>query len=127
MMEARLVFDGEETVLGLPAAAVPGETLRDKRQFVYSATGADLMELVKKGGWYVKHDQTALLIIPTGFICVFFTTSSTFGIRWSISSDATDTLRAKHMLTNMLNSFPELKGPSLGMASCLNYLETESA
>ena len=119
-MEARMLFDGEETLYGIPPENVPGDSLKDKRLWLLRATVNELLEAVK-AGWCLHHDAGEIAIIPTGFIVIALA-KETRGIWWCMSVDARDTQRCQHMLGELLNSFPELRGPQLGYSGFHDYL-----
>jgi hypothetical protein len=120
-IEARLLTSGSECVLGFPYEVVPGKTLREKRQHLYQSTAETLKGLLATSGFVVKHDNTSLLMLPTGFLYVM----RSEGVRWSISADRADRERVKSAMDAMLTSFPELKNASLGMQQWLDFLRAE--
>ena len=122
-MEARMVFDGTITYFGLPVDEVPGRTLRDKREWLMQANVADLTKMVKEKGWACKHDHTHLMVIPSGFIVVQMCDELCYGLRWSMGSDARDSLRVKSMLKLMVDSYPELGNQSQPHSTFMAFLD----
>ena len=53
-MEARLLTSGSEIIAGVPLGKIPGDSVKDKRTFVFSATQGVLQELIKGSGWMCK-------------------------------------------------------------------------
>ena len=52
-MELRLVVSGSLVILGIGYAAVPGDSLKDKRAYLAGCSTGDLETLVKGDGWIV--------------------------------------------------------------------------
>ena len=121
-MECRLVFEGEETIIGLPVADIPGPSLKEKRAFLFSASVDQLEPLIAKG-FCVHHDQTHAVINPSGFLHIYLTDPGAIGMRWSVSSDQGDNLRVGRMLQYLTTSFREMAIPSAGYTSFLAFLE----
>ena len=120
-MEARFLIDGSEIVGGISTEAIPGHTIKDKRKFLYMSTVDTIKTLITASGWLLKHDNTQVLIIPTGFM-VMMCSSGAVGLRWSMSSDDADLERVKLSLTSLLESFPEMRNPSTGHSQFLDFL-----
>lgn len=121
MMEVRLLITGTEIVCGLPYTIVPGESFREKRRSVYMATTDQISSWVQQGGFRVVHENTNALVIPNGFIVVAASTNAV-GIRWSFSTEEADLERASYSLTQLLESFPEMRNASIGYGQFLDYL-----
>ena len=121
-IEARLLVSGRELVLGVEVSRVPGASMREKRAFMHSAPLGVLKDLVTKYGFALLHDCTHLAVIPSGFLVLGCAFEKSFGVRWSVSADGPDTNRVKAILADLLENFPELKQPSTGYSSFLNYL-----
>ena len=69
-----------------------------------------------------RHDNTRLLIVPTGFILVIVCSTGGRGLRWGVPSADIDTERVKMQLAMSLASFPELKNASTGHMQLLEWL-----
>ena len=124
-MEARVLLEGTETVMGAETAKVPGVTVLEKRRWLWEANKLELLEVFRKDGFCFTHDSTKAIIIPSGFLCIIFASEGAKGVRWSVSSDTADTSRVTYGLTNLLTSFPDMKKASLGYAPFLGFLEAE--
>ena len=85
----------------------------------------DLLPVLQAGGFVARHDQTGILVAPSGFLITVLSIVESTGLRWSISSDNSYTLRVRYMLKEMMSSYKELGVASLGMSGFLTYLETE--
>ena len=120
-MEARLLFEGSEIVLGIPQEKIPGSNIKEKRKHLFSATIDTLSALLAQGGFMHMHDSSKLLVLPTGFLFVFVSTGAC-GLRWALSSDDADTERVKAQLSALMLAFPEMKNPSTGHAQLLDWL-----
>ncbi|CAK0867379.1 unnamed protein product, partial [Prorocentrum cordatum] len=128
VMEARLPIQGSEMVMGIPLDDVPpqGDDLRAKRDYLTRASGQDVAQLVSDKVFCAAHDNKQLLIIPSGFVCITVADSKDGCaiIRWGISSDARDALRAKARVDMMLAAFAGLRqaraGSDLGQAIWLS-------
>jgi hypothetical protein len=75
------------------------------------------------GGFALEHDSTKLAVLPTGFIYIIVSQASV-GLRWSLSSDESDTNRVKLGLTNLIHSFPEMGNASTGCKQFLDWLSS---
>ena len=125
MTECRVCLSGQETIFGVPLADCIGDTLADKRMWFYYASAAELNSIVKEKGWCVTHDESQAVVIPSGTVTVITSSTGCRGIRWSITSDDGDLKRAQFMLERMLEVFAELRTPTLGMTSFLEYMKSE--
>ena len=121
-MECRLVFEGSETIIGLPVSDIPGPSLKEKRAFLFSATVDQLEPLISKG-FSVHHDQTRMVILPSGYIHIYLTDPGVVGMLWSVSSDGIDNLRVARMLQDLTQRFRAMANPSAGHTSFLSFLE----
>ena len=121
-MEARLLFSGEEIVMGIPASVLPGGNLKEKRAQLFQLPMPEVQQLVQQSGWAVWHDNTKLVLIPTGFLVVVAALDKTTGLRWSVSSDEADTNRCKEMLAALLAAFPEMANASTGYSQWRDWL-----
>ena len=121
-MEARLITQGKELIIGLPVQKIPGGDLREKRACLMTVTYPILDALVEAGGFALLHDSTQAAVLPSGFMFITYATEQTFMIRWSMSSDQLDTNRVKTILLDMIACFAELKSPSMGYQSFSNYI-----
>ena len=52
-MEARYVLGGNLVAVGVSYTAVPGQSLKAKRQALFEMSADDLVDLVKAHGWYM--------------------------------------------------------------------------
>ena len=120
-MEARLLLEGKEIVLGIPLEKIPGSNMKEKRKHLFSATIDTLTTLLGQGGFLHEHDSSKLLVLPTGFMFVFVSTGAC-GLRWAVSSDDADTERVKAHLSALIHAFPEMKNPSTGHGQLLDWL-----
>ena len=118
-------MSGQETIFGVPLADCIGDTLADKRMWFYHASAEELESVVKNKGWCVTHDESQAVVIPSGTVAVIISSTGCRCIRWSITSDDGDLNRAQFILERMLEVFAELRTPSLGMASFLEYMKSE--
>ena len=123
-MEARLVVEGSEFVMGVQCDDVPpqGDDLKQKRNWMASASAADLKELFGTKGFLVKHDSSNLLIVPSGWMCYIFSEDGAKIIRWGLSSDNNDTSRVKVYLDMMIRSSAELRSAGAGYTAFHRYL-----
>ena len=126
-MECCLLFEGTETIVGIPLEAVPGSSVKEKRKHLYMSTVDTVRGMVERDGFVVNHDYSSLLVVPTGYLLIVASTGAVgaVGLRWSISSDDADSERVKMSLSNLLSSFPEMKNPSTGLGQWLAYLDSE--
>ena len=123
-MEVRVLIEGSEVIVGIPVSKIPGDLLRDKRNFLLKQAIDDIQRLVEDGGFIAVHDHTKPLLLPTGFVYIYASRGYA-GLRWSCSSDEGDTTRNMMNLEMLLESFPELRKESLGMTSA-EFMETYS-
>jgi hypothetical protein len=127
MMEVRVLFEGSETVLGIPTRSLPGDDLKEKRRMLFQMTIDDIKKLVDPAdggaGFATWHDSTKALVIPSGFFIVVVGPASR-GLRWSLCSDDGDTNRVKLMLGSMIASFPEMGNPSTGCSQFLAWINS---
>ena len=121
-MEARLITQGKELIVGLPVHRIPGGDLREKRACLMTVTYPTLDALVEAGGFALLRDCTQAAVLPSGFMFITYATEQTFMIRWSMSSDQLDTSRVATILLDMIACFAELKSPSMGYQSFSNYI-----
>ena len=124
-MEARLVLSGEEAMMGVAYEKIPGDDFKHKRNWLWTASVEQLEIAIKDSGFYVVNKPPQLLVVPSGFMTSSFSEGGAFGVRWSLSSDASDTTRVRYMLQQLLSSHPEMRGPSLGFSSFLAFLGTD--
>lgn len=122
-MEARLLLEGEEVILAMPIDTVPGESLKEKRKYIFQAPNEAVKTLVDNGGFMLKHSSTHPVVLPSGFSYAI-ASSGCVGIRWTSSADDNDTRRFRTGLGLMLESFPELRNPNLGMSVCHGFLSS---
>ena len=81
LMECRLLLSGSETLFGFTYAEIPGASAKEKRSWLYSASAIDLLPVLQAGGFIATHDQTEVLVVPSGFIVVCMSTVGATGIR----------------------------------------------
>jgi hypothetical protein len=123
-MEARMLFDGQETIIGLPYERLPGATLKEKRAMLFSAPMDVLASHISGfGGFAIAHDNTQIVVVPTGFVIITISTGC-IGLRWSMSSDDADTNRVKLGLDKLITSFPEMGNASTGHSQWLAWLSS---
>ena len=60
-----------------------------------------------------------------GYMVIFAATSNCIGIRWSTIGDERDTHRVAHVLGAFLESFPEVRNPSLGHLQMHEWLTSD--
>ena len=124
-MEARVLLEGSEVVAGILYDKAPGANMREKRAHLFSANETEINRLVADGGWVAWHEDK-VLVVPAGYICIT-AGDDQFGIRWSLSADAADQHRVQAALTRTVESFPEMKNPSLGIAQFNDWLADTDA
>jgi hypothetical protein len=123
-MEVRMLLTGEETIIGLPYERCPGNNLKEKRSGLFTTPMDSLRALIQSGGGFaIKHDTTKVAVLPTGYVYIITSTGAT-GLRWSCSSDESDTNRVKLCLTDLLKSFPETGNSSTGYTQWLQWLNS---
>ena len=123
-METRLVLDGELTVCGILPTAIPGQSFAEKRNFLISASAADLKALGTKS-WCVTAVAGQAICIPSGCWLVIASSHGCYGLRWTCSSDDRDTARVSQMLYLALQSFSELRADNLGYSQFSRFLRDE--
>jgi hypothetical protein len=123
-MEASVIFEGYEVVAGVPIEQVEGRTIKEKRQNL-TTMGLDRLRTLLKdsGGFIVRHDSARLLVIPTGFMLLTASPAAR-GARWSLSGDVSDTLRTRHTLAGVLESYPEMGNASTGYGQWKAWLDS---
>ena len=115
LMEARVLLEGEEIIVGIPYTNIPGENLKAKRAGLFSMPMDTIADLVSTTGFAFRHDSTQLALLPTGFVIIIASVGGgTAGLRWSVSSDDACVNRTKSQLQVLLESFPELGNASTG-------------
>ena len=122
-MEARLVLEGSDVILGFNPDSLPGATMKEKRGYLYGASAEHLTADIQKGGFDIEHDTVKLAVIPSGFILATVCEERTLVLRWSISSDALDVVRIRNMLKALVGSFKELNALSVGYPQFLTFFE----
>ena len=125
LMEVRILFSGRETVFGFPYDAVPGSSAKEKQTWLAGASADDLATLARSG-FCVTHDRTEAIIVPTGFMLIYFAHEATTGMRWSMTGDSADPSRVCHMLGQQIASFPELSDPSDTCPKFLAFMDAEN-
>ena len=99
-----------------------GTDFFQKRGWLQACSKEDLLALVRDNGWCVAHNNSQALIVPSGFICVYFCPEKTKLIRWGISSDGRDTERVKIALEMQIDAFTELRNASSGYLGFHRFL-----
>ena len=120
-MESRLLLQGSQLIGGIPFEKVPGETLKDKRSYVFSCDQKSLQDLFQDGGWLLKLAEASVAVIPSGFLIVCSSTG-TVGLRWSCCGDVADTARVIDTLSALLAAYPEMRSSRIGYAEFLDYI-----
>ena len=120
-MESRLLLQGSQLIGGIPFEKVPGETLKDKRSYVFSCDQKNLQDLFQDGGWLLKLAEASVAVIPSGFLIVCSSTG-TVGLRWSCCSDVAGTARVIDTLSALLAAYPEMRSSDIGYAEFLDYI-----
>ena len=123
-MEVRVILEGSESILGFPYDEIPGSSAKEKRVWLASASADELHERNTRG-FCITYDQTEAAVIPSGYMCVHVAHKTTFGLRWSISSDQQDSTRVKRLLRELLAAFRELSQPSTGHTGFLSFLDCD--
>ena len=128
MMEARLVVKGAMVIAGIRDSAVPGETFRQKQEYLMQTSAHELDQMIRSDGWLEKFfptgltaDNKSMIAIPTGFVLLQAWTDCTY-IRWNFIGDAGDMARAKIALQNMIDSFPDVKAGCAGVAEYARFI-----
>ena len=128
-MEALFMIDGTASIIGAVASSVPGGDMRAKRDYLLGVTeNSGLEAFLQQGGFAATlSPNSGVLVIPTGFIVMVAYGSANgapyaHGVRWSLSSDATDVKRAHITLESLLASFPELRATYEGNVQFLSFL-----
>ena len=120
-MELRVVLKGSETIIGIVPEKIPGANAKEKRKALFSSPFDTVQKLVADGGFAFEHGDDKAAVLPTGYFYAIASEGCTL-LRWSLSSDDNDTHRQAKCLKDLLDSFPELRKPNLGMQSCLEHL-----
>ena len=81
LMEVRILFSGRETVFGFPYDAVPGSSAKEKQTWLAGASADDLGTLARSG-FCVTHDRTEAIMVPPGFMLIYFAPEATTGVRF---------------------------------------------
>ena len=129
LMSGYLMLTGACTIAGIKTERIPGNTFEEKRSSVLRMEKDELFQKIRDGGWMAKFDSAitsdghTTLIAPTGFF-ILIAANKCLMLRWSMSSDATDTARAKYTLKGMMDSFMELHDESSGYSGLATFLNT---
>ena len=121
-MEARLLLQGELHTFGIPARAIPGKDLREKRLFLTSCAQTDLESLVRTGGFSAAQAAGQVLVVPSGYLMVYIALTDIVGLRWAVGGDHRDSGRVCVMVDDALTSFTELQGADMGWVPFAEYL-----
>ena len=128
LMEARLVISGNFVMAGVSSDVVPGATFREKRQNVAVMPHQTFMEMITSQGWIVTFTdgQTIggenIVAVPSGHMTFCATDNNCKMVKWAFAGDDRDLARAKVVLQNLLDQFPELKAGNTGYADFGQYL-----
>ena len=124
-MEARYVLGGNLVAVGVSYTAVPGQSLKAKRQALFEMSADDLGDLVKAHGWHLEANAGNCILTPTGCLIMYLCPAqATWGVRWAVASDQADELRVVSQLSTLLDEYPEMKGPTLGYSQVLEHLRS---
>ena len=126
VMEAKFVESGTLVVAGLAYEQVPGASLKEKRRHLFMAQYEEVKALLAQGGWVAKVETNECLVVPSGYLTVTCALEPTLGLRWGVSGDTADCDRVQFALTQLLNSFPEMRNASLGHQPFLDFLSSDS-
>jgi hypothetical protein len=125
MSEVRFLTSGKCVIAGVPFDRCPGETAADKRKAILHSTIDSLRVLIADGGFLMDLTDVGAIQIPSGYMVIFAATSNCIGIRWSTIGDERDTSRVAHVLGAFLESFPEVRNPSLGHLQMHEWLTSD--
>ena len=126
--EARFVFSGTETIVGIPYEKVPGQNMKAKRIALMRMTIDELKELITDSEGFVAKLQYGYgkgCLIPSGFV-IITAGDCTQGMQWVVGSDRADGERTRLMLQHMVASFPELRAASVGYSGFLEFLNNST-
>jgi hypothetical protein len=125
LMEARLMIEGEQLILGIPISPDSGRLpLKELRKRIHMATIDSLKPMLEQGGFCIKQTAGEIVVLPTGFLIVQISLSQVWCLRWSLSSDSACTQRTCMFLDEFLASYPEASMPSTGYQQFSAYLKS---
>ena len=125
-MEARVIVNGAMVILGVASSAVPGDSIKMKRQALYESSAEQLQHLVETKGFIAEVMENHVALIPSGFVVMMLCpTKGTTGIRWQANADEADKLRVISQTTELLNDFPETKASATGYGQLLDFLKSQ--
>ena len=120
-----MIASGGLVILGVQSAAVPGDSIKAKRQSLYESNADQLLQLVESRGFIAEVLADHLVLIPSGFVVMMLCPSEeATGVRWQTSADEADRLRVCSQLTEMLSDFPETKSSATGYTQLLDFLKS---
>ena len=109
LCEAKAVIAGALFIGCFRVEAVPGKTFRDKRAMLLNASSDQLSVLLKdERSMLCRVPPGQVLVIPSGFLVVITTEKETYGLRWGISADDSDTERVGQNVVYMMQAYPAL-------------------
>ena len=124
-MELRAVIVGDLVVLGISYAAVPGDSLKEKRAYLSGCAKEELEKIVKSDGWITELKAGDYILIPTGCIVMQLCPAEfTFGIRWTVAADEQDRLRTAMQLGQLLDQFVETRSSATGYSQFQEFLKS---
>ena len=122
--EVRVVISGSLVYAGVKTEAVPGSTLKEQRELLYTASRVELEELIKKDGWITEVEAGQGILVPTGCITMMLCPSvCTFGVTWHTFADQQDKLRAMRQLSQLLDEYSECRVPQTGYMQLLEFFK----
>ena len=123
-LDARVLLEGKQLVLGAHVDKIPGCTIREKKSHMYTASPEFVADMLSSSdAFFVKLEPGQLLATPSGFMLAVASIGTTSGIRWSVSYDESDNVRVKNLVAQMMLDFPELKGVSRGYQQWFDLLD----
>ena len=124
-MEALTVFQGTAKIFSIESTSMLGASYADKRKWLYTATIDELISAAKGHGYLAVAEAGITYVFPSGFCWVMVANEGMKGMRWSLTSDEGDKARVMLTVRGCLNAFTELRQPSTGWQSFLDFLEAE--
>ena len=112
-IEAQMVIEGSQLLLGIKYASVPGTNFQAKRANINSMTIDELRNIIQVTGGFFCHlkAEDFVYLIPSGYLLVTVSEGAKC-LRWGVSGDGQDHERVKHMATATIESFPEFNNHS---------------
>ena len=123
-MEGRLLLEGTEHIFGIKTDLVPGNSIREKKAFLYTMSSEFLNDALSSSqAFFYILLPGIMFTIPSDYMVCVASATNTKGVRWSLSADDNDSARVKKVLTAVLASFPELRGMDKGYQQFCDFLQ----